>query len=291
MPPLTVALALLVGVSLGLLGGGGSILTLPILLYAVGLPAKEAIATSLLVVAGASFVAMIAHARRGRVSLRVAAFFGLASMTTSYLAGLIAHHLPGPWLLGGFTAVMIVTGLAMLRSSGEREREEGMPSNTKALLAGTGVGSITGLVGAGGGFLIVPALTMFAGLDMPRAVGTSLLIITLNSLAGFAGYVGHVHLDMHTSLLVTGTAAVGSMLGSALAGRVKPAHLRRTFATFVMLMGLVMAVKQMPTVALDNVLHDARITHLLAAVVGALMTFLTLHLRARSTGPHAHWKR
>lgn len=288
MPPLAVALALLVGVSLGLLGGGGSILTLPILLYAVGLPPKEAIATSLLVVAGASFVAMIAHAREGRVSLRVAAVFGLASMTTSYLAGRIAHLLPGPWLLAGFTAVMIVTGFAMLRSSGERKREARIPSNTKALFAGTGVGSVTGLVGAGGGFLIVPALTMFAGLDMPRAVGTSLLIITLNSLAGFAGYVGHVHLDMHTALLVTGTAAVGSTLGSALAGRVKPAHLRRAFAIFVMLMGLGMAAKQMPAVALDNALHDARLTHLLAAVLGALMAFLTLRLRARSTRPHSH---
>jgi uncharacterized membrane protein YfcA len=288
MPPLAVALALLVGVSLGLLGGGGSILTLPILLYAVGLPPKEAIATSLLVVAGASFVAMVAHARSGRVSLRVAAFFGAASMTTSYLAGRLAHRLPGPWLLGGFTAVMILTGIAMLRSSGARERAAGMPSNTKALLAGTGVGSVTGLVGAGGGFLIVPALTMFAGLDMPRAVGTSLLIITLNSLAGFAGYVGHVHLDMHTALLVTGTAAVGSILGSALAGRVKPAHLRKAFAAFVMLMGLAMAVKQMPAVVLENVLHDARLTHLFAAVVGALMTFLTLHLRARSTRAHSH---
>ena len=243
MSPLALGLALLVGLSLGLLGGGGSILTLPILLYVVGLPAKEAIATSLLVVAGASLVAMIAHARSGRVSLKVAATFGVASMVASYVAGRLAHYLPGPWLLAGFTTVMILTGLAMLRC-GAPEREPGTPSTTKALLAGAGVGSVTGLVGAGGGFLIVPALTMFAGLDMRRAVGTSLLIITLNSLAGFAGYVGHVQLDMHTALFVTAAAAVGSVLGSVLSCRVKPAHLRRAFATFVTLMGVVMAARQ-----------------------------------------------
>jgi uncharacterized membrane protein YfcA len=286
MPPLAVALALLVGVSLGLLGGGGSILTLPILLYAVGLPPKEAIATSLLVVAGASFVAMVAHARKGRVSLRVAASFGIASMTTSFLTGRLAHHFPGPWLLAAFTGVMVLTGFAMLRRS--PPRETGRPSNAKALLAGTAVGSVTGAVGAGGGFLIIPALTMFAGVDMPRAIGTSLLIITLNSLAGFGGYLGHVHLDMYTALVVTITAALGSVLGSALVGRVKPAHLRRAFAVFVLVVGFGMAVKQMPSEALQGALHDARLTHLLAAVVGALVTVLTLQLRARSTRTHAH---
>jgi uncharacterized membrane protein YfcA len=281
MPTLAVALAFLVGVSLGLLGGGGSILTLPILLYALELPAKEAIASSLLVVAGASFVAMLAHARAGRVSFRVAAAFGLPSMVTSYAAGRLARYLPGPWLLAGFTGVMLLTGLAMLRRSDPHA--PGMPSNTKASLAGAAVGSVTGLVGAGGGFLIVPALTMFAGVDMPRAIGTSLLVIALNALAGFGGYLGHVNLGMHATLLVTGTAAFGSMLGSALAGRMTQAHLRRTFAVFVLLMGLGMAAKQ-----LQNALLDTRLTHLLAAIVGALMTFLALHIRARFARTHSH---
>jgi uncharacterized membrane protein YfcA len=245
MSPLTAALSLLVGLSLGLLGGGGSILTLPILLYVVGMQAKEAIATSLLVVGVASFVAMLAHARAHRVSFKLALSFGAASMVSAYLAGRFAHLLPGSWLLAGFTATMLVTGAAMLRPRAVQGEEPCAPSPTKALGAGAGVGALTGLVGAGGGFLIVPALTMFAGLDMPRAVGTSLLVITLNSLAGFAGYLGHVHIDVPAAALVTAMAALGSVAGSMLAGRLQPAQLRRGFAGFVLVMGVVMALKQL----------------------------------------------
>lgn len=280
MSALAFVLALLIGVSLGLLGGGGSILTLPILLYVVGLPAKEAIATSLLVVAGASFVATLAHARERRVSFKLAVLFGAASMTTAYGAGRLAHFLPGAWLLAGFTAVMLVTGAAMLRPRAAHGQVVASP--VKTLIAGAVVGSLTGLVGAGGGFLIVPALTMFAGLDMRRAVGTSLLVITLNSLAGFLGYLGHVQLPVQTALLVTTTAAVGSVLGTFLAGRLQPSHLRRGFAVFVMLMGLVMTVKQLPPLAPQQLLHDARLTHLVAAAMGALVTLAIVRLRSHA---------
>lgn len=280
MTMLAVALALLVGLSLGLLGGGGSILTLPILLYAVGMAPKPAIATSLLIVAGASFVAMLAHARQGRVAWRVAAPFGAASMTTAYVAGRLAHDLSGPLLLAAFTGIMLLTGAAMLRRAPSAAARE--PHLTRALAAGTSVGSVTGLVGAGGGFLIVPALTMFAGLDMPRAVGTSLLIITLNSLAGFGGYLGHVDLSLGTAAMLTLSAAAGSMLGSALSSHITPARLRRGFALVVLSMGAWMSAQQLPSLAADPIVHDARVTHLLAALLGAAMTYLSLHLRARS---------
>jgi uncharacterized membrane protein YfcA len=250
MSPLAAGLALLVGLSLGLLGGGGSILTLPILLYVVGMPAKEAIATSLLVVGVASFVATLAHAREHRVSFKLALSFGLASMSSAYVAGRFAHYLPGAWLLAGFTATMLVTGA-------EQCEEPHAASPTRALGAGAGVGALTGLVGAGGGFLIVPALSMFAGLDMSRAVGTSLLVITLNSLAGFAGYLGHVHIDVPAAALVTAMAALGSVVGSMLAGRLSPALLRRGFAGFVLVMGVVMAIQQLGPGLLGRAAHTS----------------------------------
>lgn len=281
MPLLALALSVAVGLSLGLLGGGGSILTLPILLYAVGMAPKPAIATSLVVVAGASLVAMLAHARAGRVAWKIAASFGAASMTTAFLAGRLAHLISGPWVLGAFTAIMLITGLAMLRRS--RERPQVDPRYGKALAAGAGVGGLTGLVGAGGGFLIVPSLTMFARLDMARAVGTSLLIISLNSVAGFAGYVGHVQLDWQLTAMITGAAALGSVIGSLLSARVRPAQLRTAFAVLVIAMSLWMTVQQMPELALRSFTHDTRVTHLLAALLGGAMTYLAVQYRTRSS--------
>lgn len=279
MPLLAIALSGVVGLALGLLGGGGSILTLPILLYAVGMQPRPAIATSLVVVAGASLVAMIAHARAGRVAWKLAAAFGAASMTTAFAAAGLAQAVAGRWLLGSFTAMMLLTGLAMLRRSSTRE--EVVPSYGKALGAGAGVGGLTGLVGAGGGFVIVPALTMFAGLDMTRAVGTSQLIISLNSLAGFAGYMRQVELDWLLTAMITAAAALGSLLGSLLSGQVHPTQMRRGFAILVIAMSLWMTVQQMPALLLRSITHDTRVTHLMAALLGGVMTHLAIHYRLR----------
>jgi uncharacterized membrane protein YfcA len=270
-------LSLGVGVSLGLLGGGGSILTLPILLYVVGLPPKQAIATSLLVVGSASFVAMANHARKGRVSLKVALSFGPASMLTSYCAGRFAHTLPVAWLLSLFGLVMLVTGAAMLR---RRSCQGASVCYVKALFAGAGVGCLTGLVGAGGGFLIVPALSLFAGVALPCAVGTSLLLITLNSLAGLAGYLGHVELHAALALYVTLGAVLGSVVGSALSERLSPESLRRAFALLVLPTGAAMLLKQLPGETWRSLLHDPRMTHALALLTGACAWALTLRIRA-----------
>lgn len=272
-------LALVVGLSLGLLGGGGSILTLPILIYAVGMAPKPAIASSLLVVAVASAIAMLGHAFAKRVAWKLALWFGGASMTSAYLAGRLAHFIEGPWLLSSFIVVMLVTGAAMLRPSHPGDRRE--PSMRKATLAGASVGALTGLVGAGGGFLIVPALTMFAGLEMAYAVGTSLLIITLNSLAGFAGYLGHVALDWPMLFAIMGAASLGSLAGSALSRFIPATLLRRGFAVFVIAVGMWMLGHQLPPSTLHHALRDARVTHTLAALLGAALTYLALRLRSR----------
>ncbi|MGX1095532.1 putative membrane protein YfcA [Streptomyces albogriseolus] len=245
---LVLVLALLVGVSLGLLGGGGSILTVPLLVYVAGMDAKEAIATSLFVVGVTSAVGMINHARGGRVRWRTGVLFGAAGMAGAYTGGLIGGHIPDVVLLIAFAVMMIVTAAAMLRgrkNAGPDRAHQQLPVG-RVLLDGAAVGLATGLVGAGGGFLVVPALALLGGLPMPVAIGTSLLVIAMKSAAGFAGYLSSVQIDWTLTLAVTGFAVVGSFAGARLAGRV-PAHvLSRLFAWFVLAMGTFVLVQQAP---------------------------------------------
>ena len=242
-----VLLSMLIGVSLGLLGGGGSILTVPILIYALHVPDKSAIASSLLVVGITSGIAALQHARVGNVVWKVAGTFAGAGMVGSFLGAQMGAFIPATVLLVVFALVMFGASIAMWR--GRKAQTQTAPSANagliKSLLLGTIVGIVTGLLGAGGGFLIVPALTLLAGLPMKQSVGTSVVVIALNSFAGFAGQVGHVDIDWQLTALVTGSAIGGSFLGAVLGARVDPAHLRRGFAVFVFAMGLFLMVKQL----------------------------------------------
>lgn len=241
---LPILLSLAIGVSLGLLGGGGSILTLPILVYAVGLEPKQAIATSLLVVGVTSAAAVAPHARAGRVQVRVGAGFGAASMAGAFAGGRVAHLLPSALLLVAFAMMMLVTGLAMLRGRHANVARAGARPWGKILVVGVAIGALTGVIGAGGGFVIVPALVLLLGLPMTEAVATSLLIIAANSLAGFAGYVGAVSIDWHVATWVTGAAVTGSVLGALGAGRIAQEVLRRAFAWLVLAMAVFMLARQ-----------------------------------------------
>lgn len=242
---LAIVLSLLIGLTLGLLGGGGSILTVPILVYAVGVEPKEAIATSLLVVGVTSLVAMLQHARAGNVDLRTGLLFGGAGMVGAYGGGLLAGLFSATALLLIFAAIMVATAVAMLRGRKEPEgRAAGGLPVARVLLDGLVVGLVTGLVGAGGGFLVVPALALLGGLPMHRAVGTSLLVITLKSFAGLAGHVTHVDVDLSLAAVVTGAAVAGSFVGAALAPRVPAHRLRRGFAWFVLAMAAYLILQQ-----------------------------------------------
>ncbi|PJE95850.1 hypothetical protein CUT44_21625 [Streptomyces carminius] len=246
---LVLVLALLVGVSLGLLGGGGSILTVPLLVYVAGLDAKEAIATSLFVVGVTSAVGVVGHARGGRVRWRTGALFGAAGMAGAYTGGLLGGHIPDVVLLVAFAAMMIVTAAAMLRGrngTADPERAHRRLPVRRVLLDGAAVGLATGLVGAGGGFLVVPALALLGGLPMPVAVGTSLLVIAMKSTAGFAGYLTTVPIDWALTAAVTAVAVAGSLAGAKLAGRVPAAALSRGFAWFVLAMGAFTLLQQAP---------------------------------------------
>jgi uncharacterized protein len=246
---LVLALSLLVGLAVGLLGGGGSILTVPILVYVVGLEAKVAIATSLLVVGVTSLVATFAHARAGRVRFRTGVLFGAAGMAGAFLGGKIGARLPAPLLLLAFAAVMVAASIAMLR--GRRETtpvREGELPVAHVLRDGFAVGLLTGTVGAGGGFLVVPALALLGGLPMATAIGTSVLVIAMNSFAGLLGYLGTVQIAWGLAGTVTGAAVAGSFVGTALAGKVPQEKLRRGFGVFVLVMAAFILAKQWPTV-------------------------------------------
>jgi len=239
-------LSILIGISLGFFGGGGSILTVPLLVYVFGLPPKEAIASSLLVVAAASTAAAIQHARAGNLQPRVALVFGVAGMAGAYSGARVAAFVDGGILLLLFAAIMALTASAMWRgrraSGADTAPREG--ARRKLVPQGFAVGVFTGLVGAGGGFLIVPALSLWAGLPIQAAIGTSLLVIVLNSLAGFTGYAAHVEIQAGLVAAVSACAIAGSFVGSRLTLLVEPSSLRRAFAAFILAMAVVILVRE-----------------------------------------------
>lgn len=257
MTVLLVAASLLIGVSLGVLGGGGSILTVPILVYLAGQGTEEAVATSLFVVGVTGLAALVPHARARRVRWRTGLLFGAFSMAGAYAGGRLAEYVPGTVLLVGFAVMMLATAAAMLRRPrggalhGLRTAPPAKGGRALAGLAAKGlaVGAVTGLVGSGGGFLVVPALAVLGGLPMGLAVGTSLLVIAMNSFAGLAGHLAGVTIDWGLALTVTGAAVIGSTVGARLAGRIPQDTLRAAFGWFVVLMGVLVLAQQLPPAA------------------------------------------
>ena len=239
MIALTVALSVFVGISLGLLGGGGSILTVPLLAYVGGLDATHAITASLLVVGVTSAVGAIAHMRAGRVRWGVAAPFGAAAMTGAYAGGLLARFIPGTVLLITFAVIMIAAAIAMLRGRKNTTGSSAAGPLPLVRMAMLGVG-----VGVGGGFLLVPALALLAGLPMPAAVGTSLVVIAMQSFAGLAGHLASEQIDWRIAAMVTAAAVMGALIGGRLTGMVDPDALRKLFGWFVLLMASVILAQE-----------------------------------------------
>ena len=230
------ALAALVGIALGLLGGGGSILTVPIFVYAMGYAPKAAIAMSLPVVGVTSAVGAAGHWRAGNLSPRIALAFGAFAMAASYATARLARHVPGGVQLVLLAIAMLGAGTSMLRRrdpAGDAPTTAPTRFSPALALAGIGVGLVTGLVGIGGGFLIVPALVLFAGVPMKRAVGTSLAVIAMNAAAGALGYHDQPGTDRGTVAMFTLVAVAGSLLGTRLVHRVPARALRRGFGIFL----------------------------------------------------------
>lgn len=237
MAILGLVLAAVIGLSLGMLGGGGSILTVPVFVYVLGYAAKPSIAMSLPVVGVTSLIGAGLHWRLGNVRVRTALVFGLFAMAGAFAGAKAAAFVSGAVQLVILAVVMLAAAGSMLRRRSADERRTGAPRLTLIAPVALAVGVLTGLVGIGGGFLIVPALALLARVPMREAVGTSLLVIALNSAAGFAGYLGTVEVDWRFLAIFAGVAALGALAGTAIANRVPADALRRGFGVFLIVVG------------------------------------------------------
>ncbi|WP_440999735.1 sulfite exporter TauE/SafE family protein [Fodinibius sp. SL11] len=237
--------ALLVGLSLGLLGSGGSILTVPVLIYLAGEQEKVAIAESLGIVGTISFAGFIPYALKQKVHWRSVILFGLPGMAGTYGGAVVAEFVSGTFQLLLFAVVMLVAAVMMFRDKNNLKSAGAIEISHawwKIVLEGLAVGVLTGLVGVGGGFLIVPALVLLGGLPMGLAVGTSLLIIALKSFSGFYKYIDvldglGLSINWQLVLVFSLIGAVGSLIGNKVAGKISNERLKKGFAVFLVLMG------------------------------------------------------
>jgi uncharacterized membrane protein YfcA len=240
----------LIGAALGLLGGGGSVLTVPVFVYVLGFSPKEAIAMSLAVVGATSAFGAASHWRAGTVNIPIAIVFGNVAMLGTLLGVRLGRFVPGTTQLLIFAAVMLTAAVFMLRgrrSAAEQASQNVMQPGVSALKvvpAGLLVGTLTGFVGVGGGFLIVPALVVMR-MSIREAVGTSLLVITGTCVVGFLGYLGQVHLNWTAVALVAGGTLPGIMLGVYLHQFVPQSMLRRGFAAFLVVMAAFIVVENL----------------------------------------------
>ncbi len=266
--------ALVIGMTLGLLGSGGSTLTLPVLVYVLGHEDKIAVAESLAIVGGIALSSVVPFARQGLVRWRSVIFFGIPGMIGAWGGAWLARFVSGPFQLTLFAIVMLTSSVVMYRSArkrsttGERERRESpgpddaasehLPSATLAWISlfaivaqGLGVGTLAGLIGVGGGFLIVPALVILGRLPMRHAIGTSLTVIFMMCVTGFMKHASvlhstHAQVDWWTIGAFILIGACGSLVGRRLGSRFPQQRLRQLFAVFLVLMGVFVLAREIP---------------------------------------------
>ena len=250
MTALGFALAIVIGLSLGLLGGGGSILTVPVLVYVLRLSMKQAVPMSLIVVGTTSLFGALSHHRARNIRWDAALGFGPAAMVGAYAGGKVGLAVSSRLQLTVFALLMVAAAASMYLGPGLWMREQAGGDDAAVrrplpliVALGALVGLITGLVGIGGGFLYVPALVLLGGVAMRQAVGTSLVLIILSCAAGLASYLGQVTIPWGATAAFTALAIVGVLAGSALVKRVSQRALRRTFALMLLVMGVLVLFK------------------------------------------------
>ncbi len=236
---LALVLALPIGAALVTLGAGGSIVTVPVLIYAAGLDAHRAAGTSLVVVGLVALAGAIAQRRA--IAPRIGLLFGAAGMAGTWPGVWLNHRLPSVWVEASFAATLLA--VAALMQSPSRAEAGSRRAPLPALAAGLAVGVATGFFGVGGGFLIVPALSLLLGLGIAEAVATSLLVIALNSSAGLIGHVRYGAVDWRLGLALAGAALVGGALTLPIAARLDADRLRRLFASALVAIGLAMGAQ------------------------------------------------
>ena len=237
-------LAALIGLSLGLLGSGGSIITLPVLVYVAHVPAQPAVGMSLVIVGGTSAFGALLNVRQGAFDWRAATFFASSGMVGAFGGAKFTHLVSVPVLLLLFGLLMLVAGTRMLRNT-ETAMKPQSCRPLRCLAVGIGVGVLTGFLGVGGGFLILPALVLFAGLEIKTAIGTSLAVIAVNCLGGLIGQLRYLDFDWRLALGFLLAAMVGMLAGMLLAKRLTASSLRRGFAWCVVVLGFVLVARNL----------------------------------------------
>lgn len=253
--------ALFIGISLGLIGGGGSILTVPVMVYLFGVSPLLATSYSLFIVGSTSLIGAVSNWRKGLVQVKTALLFGITSISTVFLTRkFIIPAIPKTFgSIGGFeitepiatmvlfAILMVIAAVAMIKNgtASAEKKEETKTSLLKLSVYGVSIGLVTGLLGAGGGFLLIPTLVLLLKLPMKEAVGTSLFIISLNSLIGFLGDLGHFAINWRFLLIITAIAIAGILLGGVLSKKIKGEKLKKGFGWFVLIMGTYIIVKEL----------------------------------------------
>ena len=254
--------SILIGLLLGLLGGGGSILSIPILVYLFHVDAVLAAAYSLFIVGSTSFVGAVTNYIKGWVNVQTALLFGISSISTVFLTRkfiipAIPEHLIsiGRFTINSslltmilFAVLMLMASFSMISSSNKPVEINGPRRKHKLPpLLGYGilVGLVTGLLGAGGGFLIIPTLVLLVGLPMKEAIGTSLMIIAMNSLLGFTGDLGHTAMDWQLLFILTGIAIAGIFIGGSIGKKIHGTKLKKGFGWFVLVMGIFILAREL----------------------------------------------
>jgi uncharacterized membrane protein YfcA len=257
------ALAALIGLSLGLMGGGGSILTVPIFVYVLAYEPKLAIAMSLPVVGVASLVGAIGHWRSGNVDLKMAALFGVIAMGAAYVGARLASFLTGAIQLSLLAVVMLAAAISMFMNArrttpeSTADRPDPKAASLRLLIpVAICVGLVTGIVGIGGGFLIVPALVLLGRIAMKQAVGTSLLVIAMNCASGLVGYLGRVEIPWRFVAGFTLIAVLGIIAGTYLVRFVSQRALKQAFSVFLIVMGTLILVQNRK--AFSSTRNDAK---------------------------------
>ncbi len=253
--------ATLIGLSLGLIGGGGSVLTVPVLVYIMGISPVLSTSYSLFIVGVTALIGTLQYATNKLVDYKTGLLFGIPSIVAVYCTRrFLLPILPDPimsigdfilnkqvFIMGLFALLMILASISMILPTKEKDTNKHLSGSwfyISVIVEGVIVGGLTGLVGAGGGFLIIPALVIFAGLPMKLAVGTSLMIIALKSLIGFTGDLGHYTLNWNLLILFSVFAAIGMFLGTYLSKKISGAKLKPAFGWFVLIMGVFILINE-----------------------------------------------
>jgi uncharacterized protein len=231
-----IVLAALIGVSLGILGAGGSMITIPVLVYVAGVDPKRAIVMSLAIVGGTSLVGSYLHYRQSNFHGKAASLFGISGIVGAYFGGMLTHLMRPSLLMLSFAALMLVVGTLMLVRRPDRDGECECRA-WRCLTAGAFLGALTGLLGVGGGFLIVPALIFTAGVATKRAIGSSLAIISFNSAAGLLGQLRYTNIDWRMTGGFLAASLIGMGFGLAIVRRVPAQRIRLIFACALLVVG------------------------------------------------------